>query len=104
MAGNSYLLDTNAIIALQKNEASIIALLEAAGEVFVPSIASVIGPVIQKRPKKRVRKDTAIPICLLNSLKRFSGRWECSSIMMNLTDRFPADRSTPGNAPRITIQ
>ena len=41
MAGNRYLLDTNAIIALQKKDFSILALLEITSEVFVPSI--VIG-------------------------------------------------------------
>jgi tRNA(fMet)-specific endonuclease VapC len=41
VAGNKYLLDTNAVIALQKNEAAMITLLAAAEEVFVPSI--VIG-------------------------------------------------------------
>lgn len=39
MSGNSFLLDTNAIIALQRQQAQLLALLTTATDVFIPAIA-----------------------------------------------------------------
>lgn len=39
MAGNKYLLDTNAIIALQRNDEALKMLLNISSDVFVPSVA-----------------------------------------------------------------
>ncbi|MCG3198929.1 MAG: PIN domain-containing protein [Candidatus Omnitrophica bacterium] len=59
MAGERYLLDTNALIALSRGEESLLRRIEAASEVSVPFVAAgelYYGAFNSARPTENIRK------------------------------------------------